>query len=287
MSGALGVERLGSPIVKLKTRTSNMTILQGKRAVIFGAGGSIGGATAKLFAREGAELYLSGRNLASVQHLADEITDAGGKAAAAVVDAESATQVADYMDAVARAGAIDVVFNATGPRIGAYHNGQPATELPADAFMVPLDTLVKSQFITSQAAARHMVKHGAGVIVFLTGSPSRGHVRGATAIGAAFGAIETFMENLAFELGPSGVRAVCVRITANVDSRTIEETMQVLESRMGVTRKDSVARLAAGNFLNASMKVDDTARALAFVSSDNARLLTATVVNSSAGAALD
>jgi NAD(P)-dependent dehydrogenase (short-subunit alcohol dehydrogenase family) len=264
-----------------------MPILQGKRALIFGAGGSIGAATAKLFAREGAEVYLSGRNFESVRHVANDVTAAGGKATAAVVDAEDATQVADYVDGIAGEGAIDVVFNAIGPRIGTYRNGAPAIELPADAFMVPLNTLVKSQFITSQAAARHMVKQGSGVIIFLTGSPARGHVRGATAIGAAFGAIETFMENLAFELGPSGVRSVCVRITANVDSRTIEETMQVLESRMGGAREDSIARLAAADFLNTPMRVDDTARVIAFVASDNARLFTATVVNSSAGSALD
>lgn len=264
-----------------------MATLQGKRALIFGAGGSIGSATAKQFAAQGAEVFLSGRNPESVQLIAKDIVAAGGKAVAAGVDAEDQAQVGSYVESIARGGTIDVVFNAMGPRIGAYRNGQPAVELPPDVFMVPLGTLVKSQFITSQAAARQMVKQGAGVIIFLTGSPARGHVSGATAIGAAFGAIETFMENLAFELGPSGVRAVRVRTMAMVDSRTIEDTMQVIEKRLRITRKDSIARLAGANFLHTLPRVDDTARVITFVASDRARMLTGTVVNSSAGAAPD
>jgi enoyl-[acyl-carrier-protein] reductase (NADH) len=48
-----------------------------------------------------------------------------------------------------------------------------------------------------------------------------------------------------------------------------------------------IARLAAGNFLHASMSAEDTARVVAFVASDYARFMTGTVVNTSAGAALD
>jgi NAD(P)-dependent dehydrogenase (short-subunit alcohol dehydrogenase family) len=188
---------------------------------------------------------------------------------------------------VAKGGEIDAMFNAAGPRAGDYRNGQPAVDLPLEAFMVPLDTMVKSMFVTAQAAARHMVKQGSGVIIGVTGSPARGHVAGTTAIGAAFGAIETFLENLAFEVGPAGVRAVCVRITANVDSRTIQDTLQALESRFGTSREELIARLAAGNFLHASMSAEDTARVVAFVASDYARFMTGTVVNTSAGAALD
>lgn len=76
-----------------------------------------------------------------------------------------------------------------------------------------------------------MVKQRSGVIIFLTGSPARGHVEGATAIGAAFGAIETLMENLAVEVSPAGVRAVCLRTTANTDSRSIQQTMDLIGGR--------------------------------------------------------
>ena len=153
--------------------------------------------------------------------------------------------------------------------------------------MVPLNTIVKSQFITARAAARHMTQQRSGVIIFVTGSPARGHVQGATAIGAAFGAVETFMENLAFELGPAGVRAVCVRTTANTDSRTIQQTVDALAGGLHASKEQIINGMASLNFLKTPASVADTARAAVFVACDRARMLTGTVVNTTAGAALD
>jgi len=153
--------------------------------------------------------------------------------------------------------------------------------------MIPVTTVLKSQFITAQAAARHMVKQHSGVIIFITGSPARGHVEGATAIGAAFGAIESLMENLAVEVSPSGVRAVCLRTTANTDSRTIQETMGMLAGAMNVTKEQLIAQIAGLNFLKIPASVNDTADAAVFLASDKARMITGTVFNATAGAALD
>jgi NAD(P)-dependent dehydrogenase (short-subunit alcohol dehydrogenase family) len=122
-------------------------------------------------------------------------------------------------------------------------------ELAVDQFMVPFTAIVKSQFITARAAAHEMVKQRSGVIIFLTGSPARGHVEGATAIGAAFGAIESLTENLAVEVSPAGVRVVCLRTMANVDSRAIQQTMEALARRTNVTKDEMIARLASLNFL--------------------------------------
>src|SRR5262249_53922969 len=156
-------------------------------------------------------------------------------------------------------GRIDIAFNAVGPRAGEYGNGKHAVDLATDEYMLPLLTIVKSQFITARAAARQMVKQRQGVIIFLTGSPARGHVEGATAIGTAFGAIETFMENLAVEISPLGVRAVCLRTTANIDSRSIQETVDALASKMNVPRDQMIAGLASLNFLKVPATVADTA----------------------------
>jgi NAD(P)-dependent dehydrogenase (short-subunit alcohol dehydrogenase family) len=153
--------------------------------------------------------------------------------------------------------------------------------------MVPLTTIVKSNFITARAAVRHMLKQHSGVIIFVTGSPARGHVEGATAIGTAFGALETFMENLAFEVSPAGVRVVCVRTTANTDSRAIQQTMELLAGRMNATKDQMIARIASLNFLKVPASISDTAKLAVFLASDRARMMTGTVVNSTAGAALD
>jgi NAD(P)-dependent dehydrogenase (short-subunit alcohol dehydrogenase family) len=146
---------------------------------------------------------------------------------------------------------------------------------------------LKSQFITARAAARHMVTQHSGVIIFLTGSTARGHVEGTTAIGAGFGAIESLTENLAIEVGPAGVRVVCLRTTANTDSRTIQHTMDAMASRVGITKEQAIARLASLNFLKRPAGVADTAKAAVLLASDHARMMTGTVVNATAGAALD
>jgi NAD(P)-dependent dehydrogenase (short-subunit alcohol dehydrogenase family) len=261
---------------------SNM--LQGKRAAVFGAGGSIGAGVARELAAEGAEVFISGRNGASVEEVKKQIVAAGGKVHAAVVDALDDGAAAGYFDGiVANAGGIDIEFNAIGPRAMDYGNGKHAVDLTVEEYMVALETIVKSTFITARNAARQMIKQRSGVIIGLTGSPARGHVEGATAIGTAFGAIETFLENLALELAPKGVRVVCLRTTANVDSNAIRGTARA----MNVAEDQMSAMLANMNFLKTPAKVSDTSRAAALIASDRFRLLTGTVVNSSAGTAMD
>jgi len=271
-----------------KSIMSKSSILEGKHAVVFGAGGSIGSAVAREFAAEGAEVFLAGRTKSNVEEVAKQITAAGGKAHAAVIDALDDTVVNKYLDGIVKqTGKIDIVFNATGPLAKEYGNGKNAVELPIEEFMVPVNTVVKAHFISARAGARHMIKQRSGVIIFLTGSPARGHVPGASAIGAAFGAIETLMENLAVEWSLAGVRVVCVRTTANVDSRTIQDSTEVAASKMNITQGEAIARIANFNFFKVPATVQDTANAAVLIASDRARMLTGTVVNATAGAALD
>jgi 3-oxoacyl-[acyl-carrier protein] reductase len=201
-------------------------ILEGKRAVVFGAGGSVGAAVAKEFAAEGAEVFLAGRTKAPLDELAKQIKETGGTAHAAVVDALDMAAVDRYVDDIEQnSGKIDIEFTAVGPRVTEFGNGKLAVDLTIDEFMVPVNSMLKAQFIAARSVARHMIKRKSGVIIFLTGSNARGHNDGASAIGTAFGAIETFMENFAYEISPHGVRAVCLRTTANVDTRAIQETL--------------------------------------------------------------
>jgi 3-oxoacyl-[acyl-carrier protein] reductase len=118
-------------------------------------------------------------------------------------------------------------------------------------------------------------------------SPARGHVEGATAIGAAFGAIESLTENLAVEVSPAGVRVVCLRTTANTDSRTIQQTVDALVGKVHITKDQAMAGMANLNFLKRSASVSDTARTAVLLASDHARMMTGTVVNSTAAAALE
>jgi NAD(P)-dependent dehydrogenase (short-subunit alcohol dehydrogenase family) len=267
-------------------------VLQGKIAIVFGAGGSIGAAVAKEFMTEGAEVFLAGRNPSSVDCVLRQIAPRGSKAHVATVDTLDEASVNSYVDdVVSHAGKLDIVLDAAGPRAKEYGNGKNAVDLPIDEFMVPLATMVRSRFLTARAAARHMVKQQSGVIIFVTGSPARGHVPGATAIGAAFGAIENLTESLAFEVSPLGVRVVCLRTLGNIDSRSIEDTREMVAGRLSITKDQAIAqwraRMVESNFLRTTATVRDTANAAVLIASDRARMLTGTVVNATAGAALD
>ena len=271
-----------------KTKVDGSPILLGKHAIIFGAGGSVGAAVAKEFAAEGARIFLAGRTKSSLEAVAERITATGREAHITVLDALDDTAVNSYVDSIVKqTGKIDIILDVTGPLAREYGNAKNAVELSIEEFMAPLTTVVKSHFITARAAARQMIKQRSGVIIFVTGSPARAHVPGASAIGAAFGAIENLTENLAFEVSPFGVRVVCLRTLANIDSRSIQDTMDIVARRLSITKDQAISQITASNFLKVPATVTDTANAAVLIASDRARMLTGTVVNATAGAALD
>ena len=263
-------------------------MLPGKHAVVFGGGGSIGAAVAEELAAEGAEVFLAGRSATTVDLAAKQITVAGGRAHSDVVDALDAAAVDDYLEAVVQqTGSIDIELNAMGPRIGEYGHGKPVLELAVEEFMTPVATVLRSQFITARAAARHMVTQRSGVIIFLTAIPARAPIPGASGIGAAYGAVEAVMRTMAVELGPAGVRVVCLRTTANPDTRSIQDATALRARLMNITPEEAMARLAQATMLKVLPQTDDTGRAAAFLASDRARMMTGTVLNASAGAVTD
>jgi len=261
--------------------------LQDKRAVVFGAGGSIGAAVARKFAAEGAEVFLAGRTESTLDAVTRQIHGSDGRASYAVIDALDDGAVDKYLDRVVeQAGGIDIEFNATGPRITEYGNGKPAVDLPVEEFMVA-QTVLTSQFITARCAARRMVRQGSGVIIFLTGSPARPHLPGTSGIGAAFGGVENLTRTMALELSGTGVRVVCLRTAANPDTRTIQDTADTVGKMLNLTSEQVLADLAGSTMLKVSPHTDDTANGAVLLASDRARMLTGTVHNATAGVCAD
>ena len=114
-------------------RTENIMLLENKNAVIYGAAGAVGSTVARAFAREGARVFLTGRNLGAINILAKEIAAAGGTAETAEVDALDEEAVETHLDAVVeKAGTVDISFNAIGiPQQGM--QGIPFTETGCSA----------------------------------------------------------------------------------------------------------------------------------------------------------
>lgn len=141
-------------------------LLENKNAVIYGGGGAIGGAVARAFAREGAKVHLAGHTLAKLEEVAEAIRSAGGAAETAQVDALDEQAVDAHADAVAaEAGSLDISFNLiTHGDV----QGTPMVEMSLDDYTRPVVTAVTTTFLTTRAAARHMIRQGSGVILRLS-----------------------------------------------------------------------------------------------------------------------
>jgi NAD(P)-dependent dehydrogenase (short-subunit alcohol dehydrogenase family) len=261
-------------------------LLDNKTAVIYAAGGAIGGAVARAFAREGARLFLTGRNAAKVDAVAEEIVAAGGVADTAQVDALDENAVEEHLGTVVeRAGGVDISFNAIGP--GPAPDRAPLTELAGDAFARPIAFYTRSNFITATAAARRMSGQGSGVIVTLTAVPGRSPTRLVGGAAPAWAAVEAFSRSLALEVGPAGVRVVCLRSHAIPETPLIEENFATAAQAAGVTPAQFQAILEQGTLLKRLPTLDEVAETAAFIASDRAGAMTATVANVSAGGITD
>jgi 3-oxoacyl-[acyl-carrier protein] reductase len=264
-------------------------LLQDKNAVIYGGGGAIGGAVARAFAREGANVFLAGRTLATLDRVAEEISAAGGTAETAEVDALDENAVADHADAVAsRAGGIDVALNA----VGILHvQGPPLAELSFEDYAHPITAYTRTNFLTAKAVARHMVERRSGVILTLSTPGSRMTGQGFLGYGVTCAAIEAFSRILAGELGPSGIRVVCLRPHAIPEAAATSHTGEVFSDfaeRADTTVDAMLAEWArSSTLLGRFPTLAEVADFAAFAASDRAGALTGAIANLSSGALVD
>ena len=256
-------------------------LLENKTAVIYGAGGNVGGAVARAFAGEGARVFLAGRTRSSLEAVAGEIADAGGTAEAAEVDALDERAVDEHADDIAaRAGGIDVSFNSIGH--GDVH-GLRLLDMPFEDFWRPIAAAVRSQFLTTRAAARHMILRGSGVVLAITASTARHTIPNVGGTGVAFDAIESQCRQWACELGRRGVRVAWLQTSGVSDaiSRTVE---RFPDYGLGSMRRDElISWLEGKSMLGRLTTLADVGAVAAFVASDRAAAITGTGVDLTCG----
>ena len=259
-------------------------MLKDKVAVIYGAGGDVGGAVARAFAREGAKLFLSGRNLRKVEAVAADVNGRGGVAEEAQVDALDEQAVEKYVGAVAgKAGAIDISFTAISIA-NALPNRAPLLELSAEQFALPITTYTQANFLTARSAARRMVARRSGVILTITATTSRMAFPNVGGTASAYAAVVALTRTLSAELAPQGVRVVCVMPNAMPETATIRENFGRYAKAAGVTYAEYLARLESMTHLRRLTKLAELANAAAFLASDQASAMTGTIANLSGGA---
>lgn len=256
-------------------------LLQDKNAIIYGAGGSIGSAVARTFAREGARLFLVGRTRTSLDAVAADIAAEGGKAEVAVLDTLDENAVDEHARSVDAAGGIDVSLNLTS---GGDMQGVPLIDMQVADLVRPVVNRVTTNFITARAAGRHMVERGRGVILALdSGSAHGSPMMGGT--GLADAALDVLVRNLAMELGPRGVRALGIW-TAGLPETLSKEK---IAAASGTPAMDDAAfhgllqQLDQMRMTRRSPRLGEVAATAAFLASDHAAAITGTFVNATSG----
>ena len=265
--------------------TQGSNLLDGKVAVIYGAGGGVGGAVAKAFAREGATVYLAGRTESSLDVVAKEISKAGSFAEVSKVDALDPKSVETHLNEIkGKKQRLDISFNLMGTGVAM---GTRLNELSDERFQNATFSRVKSNFITMTAAARLMEKQGRGVILGLTAPNARlpRANMGGFAIGGA--ALESLCRQLALEAGPFGVRVICLRTGGTPDNPVLQDVFTHLAKLRGTTSETIAKEEAQVTALKRAPTLPEVANVAVLMASDYASAITATTINASCGELVD
>jgi NAD(P)-dependent dehydrogenase (short-subunit alcohol dehydrogenase family) len=271
-------------------------LLKNKNAVIYGGSGAIGGAVARVFAREGANVFIAGRTKDKLDKVAADIARAGGIVEIAQVDAFEQRAVDKHAEAIAKkAGGIDIVLNAVSVM---HDQGTFLQDLSIEEFMRPIEGFLKTLFITSKAVIPHMGGKRRGVILTLSTPGSKEAAAGVLGHCVSCAGVEAFSRVLAAELAPKNVRVVCLRPHAISDAPAAGSYTKDLFKTQNHYKETSNGKpveewlpkdseMVQSTLLKRLPTLSEVAETAAFIASDHAGAMTAAVANLSCGAVLD
>jgi 3-oxoacyl-[acyl-carrier protein] reductase len=194
----------------------NVLSLEGRVAVVTGAGRGIGAATARMLARAGAAVALLDRDGAGVTHTAEQIGLDGREALPFTNDVTDAFAVERTFDRVSEEwGRLDILVNNAGLLREA-----PLDDLDEEDLQETLDVNLRGAMVCARAAVPHMAKAGHGRILSASSVSTHLGARGLTAYSAAKAGIIGMTRTWARELGPLGITANAVA-PGLIDSETV------------------------------------------------------------------
>jgi len=247
-----------------------MARLNGKIALITGAGNGIGKASALQFSREGADVVVADYNIEAAEAVAMEISTAGGGALAVGCDVGDPNQVAGAVaQAVARFGRLDVLFNCAGG--GSTRDG-PVTELDLDEFWRTIRVDLFGTLLCCRMAIPEMVRAGGGSIINIASLRAVIGTKGADAYTASKGGVLALTRAVAMQWAEQGIRANVmapgVVLTERVSAFIGPDNPIYRKSLLGPCEPDDVAAMAV------------------YLASDEARKVTGAVMRIDGGASI-
>ncbi len=252
-------------------------LLYKKTAIIYGAGGAIGSAVARAYAREGADVHLAGRTEATLDTVARRIQSDGGTAHFARVDVLDRAAIEQHASAVAAAsGGIDVCFNATS---NDDVQGTPLLDMQFGDLLRPVAKAVTAHFNIATAVGRHMTRATHGVILVMAGGREAIPRLGGSHV--AWAALAGLCRQLAAEFGPQGVRVTWLLSPGSADPDEQHHDTSPGEDEA------TPAPGTVGLLLHHQPSYDELANVAVFAASDWARTITASEINLTGGAVID
>ena len=246
----------------------------GRVAIVTGGGTGIGAATARLLASRGADVVVASRTVEELQRKASEIEEATGRRCLAIpTDVKDEEQVVRMVQrTVDELGRVDVlVNNAGGTRMG------PLNGLPTRGWDAAFDLNVRSAYLCTREAGRHLVAQGSGAIVNIGSGAGNSGVKGGAHYASAKAALQMLTRVTAAEWGRHGIRANCVAVGLVASERAVEAWR--------VANLDASA-MAAGTPLGRPGTPDEIANAIVFLASDAASYISGQTLGVDGGPAM-
>jgi NAD(P)-dependent dehydrogenase (short-subunit alcohol dehydrogenase family) len=247
--------------------------LSGKKALVTGATGGIGGESAKLLAAAGAEVVVTGRDPERGAALVEAITDNGGTARFVRADL---TDPASLNALVKAAGAIDILINNAGlfPFGPTISPDAPTQAEVADttSFDTVFAVNVRAPYLLTAAFAPGMVAQGSGAIVNVSTMAARIGMPGLPVYSASKAALESFTRTWAAELSPHGVRV-----------NTVAPGPTLTDMVLTTMGREGAEQVGATTLLGRVATPREIAEVIYFLATDRAAYLTGATVAADGG----
>ena len=241
-----------------------MPRLEGKVAVITGAGTGIGRATAQLFAREGARVVVAELNASAGEQTAQLIVQAGGEAIAITTDVTEPDSILATIDkAVQHYGGLHILHNNAG---GSTSRDSDVTDAPLEEFWRVIKLDLFGTFLGCRFGIPAIIKSGGGSVINMSSNVALMGIPGRDCYTAAKGAVAAMTRSMAVEFAPHKVR-----VNAIAPSATMTDRVRAL-----VAGNPALNKLADSHLVGL-IEPEDIANMAVFLASDESRMVTGQV----------
>ena len=250
---------------------------EGKVAIITGAGGGIGAATARIMVGEGARVAAVDIDGALLETLLGQLSALPGEVDPLVSDALDPDQVRNTVeDVVSRWGRVDILVNCVGGTAGVPNSSARLEDLDVDDWQRVLDFNLRGTFLYCQAVLPHMKKQASGKIVNLSSQVRYGKAEIIASYVASKAGVVGLTNRIAHEAGFYG-------ITANVVAPGLTLTPRVAAVRWDTKTQEERASYTENIPLGRVALPEDQAKVIAFLASPDADFITSQVLDVSGG----